>query len=402
MSDQLTEPRKRAASPSTDGTPSGIVNSGRQASRRKRPMLYTSYGEDQSILNTPRKRGSTGLLLLLAVAAPFFVARDITSLLTLALIYSIGAIGLNLITGYAGQVSLGHAFFIGLGTYTAAALGGTPRGGLVGLELEMWVWLPAAGLVAGLVGFLVAPIAVRVRGLYLAILTLGLVFIGEHIFKEVRSVTGGPGVGRRAASPIVGGLDLSAQQTFFGIDVQGGVLFYFTCLIIMILMAVAARNLARSKVGRSFAAVRDRDIAAEVMGVPLVRTKVLAFTVSSAYAGVCGALLGIQFGQPTPENFNLNLSVIFLAMILLGGVSTISGSIMGAFVIAFLARGVQELADFLPFISRGTTGGIITVDQLQGILFGVLIVAFLLLEPRGLFGLWIRAKNYWSAFPFSY
>lgn len=394
---------ERAPAATSEGTlPSGLGRAGRTASLRKRPMLYTAYADDQALLNTPRKRAWTGLLLIATLIAPFYFPRDITSLLTLALIYSIGAIGLNLVTGYAGQVSLGHAFFIGLGTYTAAALGGVPRGDLVGLELEMWVWLPAAGLVAALVGFLVAPIAVRVRGLYLAILTLGLVFIGEHIFKEVRSITGGPGVGRRAAAPIVGGMDLSARQEILGVTVEGGQLFYFVCLVVMIAMAIGARNLARSKVGRSFAAVRDRDIAAEVMGVPLVRTKVLAFTVSSFYAGICGALLGLQFGQPTPENFNLNLSVIFLAMILLGGVSTISGSIMGAVVIAFLARGVQELADVLPFISRQATGGLVSVDQLQGILFGVLIVFFLLIEPRGLYGLWIRIRNYWSAFPFSY
>ena len=375
----------------------------RRRIRRGRPELYTRYAADMALLNTPGKRLWTGVLLVLAVIAPFWFERDVVLLLSTSLIFGIGAIGLNLVTGYAGQVSLGHAFFVGLGTYTAAVLGTPASGSLRGYDLEMWIWLPAAGVVAAVVGFLVAPLAARVRGLYLAILTLGLVFIGEHIFKEMRTFTGGPGVGRRAAAPVVAGFDLSRPQTIFGIELTGQQLFYFFCLVMLVVMAVAARNVARSKIGRSFAAVRDRDIAAEVMGVPLVRTKVVAFTLSSFYAGVCGALLAVTYGQPTPENFNLNLSVFFLAMILVGGVSTISGSIIGAFVIGLLPRFVQGLSDVLPFIDRRATGGaVVSVDQFQGILFGVLIVLFLILEPRGLYGLWTRVRNYWKAFPFSY
>jgi branched-chain amino acid transport system permease protein len=218
----------------------------------------------------------------------------------------------------------------------------------------------------------------------------------------MRTFTGGPGVGRRAARPVIAGFDLSARQTILGIDVTGQQLFYLFCLVMLIVFAIGARNLARSKVGRAFAAVRDRDIAAEVMGVPLTKTKVLAFTVSSFYAGVCGALLGVAYGQPTPENFNLTLSVIFLAMILIGGVSTISGSIIGALVIQLLPRFVQWAAHYVPGVSRGSSGGIVTVDQLEGMLFGVLIVVFLVIEPRGLFGLWLRVRNYFKAWPFSY
>jgi branched-chain amino acid transport system permease protein len=370
--------------------------------RRARPELYTEYAADQALLNTPGKRTSVGFLLLLALLAPFVLERDITGLLATAFIFAIGAIGLNLVTGYAGQVSLGHAFFVGLGAYTAAFVGGPASGSLRGLGLEMWVWLPAAGLVAAFVGFLVAPLAARVRGLYLAILTLGLVFIGEHLFKELRSFTGGPGIGRRAAPPVVFGFDLSARQTVFGLELTGSQLYYLFSLLMLIVLAIGARNLARSKVGRAFAAVRDRDIAAEVMGVPLTRTKVLAFTVSSFYAGICGGLLAVTYGQPTPESFNLSLSVIFLAMILVGGVATVSGSIIGALVIQMLPRFVQWLSGFVPGISRGSSGGIVTVDQLEGMLFGVLIVLFLVIEPRGLFGLWLRIRNYWKAWPFSY
>lgn len=385
-------------SPPAAGTP----KVGHRAVTRGRPELHTGYASDQALLNSPAKRWSVGVLLLVAVLSPFVLARDITGLLATAFIYAVGAIGLNLVTGYAGQVSLGHAFFVGLGAFTAAFVGGPASGSLRGLDLEMWVWLPAAGLVPALIGFLVAPLAARVRGLYLAILTLGLVFIGEHLFKELRSFTGGPGVGRRAAAPVVFGFDFDARQTIFGVDVTGQQLFYLLALVVLVVAALAARNLARSKVGRSFAAVRDRDIAAEVMGVALTRTKVLAFTVSSFYAGICGGLLAVTFGNPTPENFNLTLSVMFLAMILVGGVATISGSIVGALFITLLPRFVQWLSGYVPGISRGPTGGFVSVDQLQGILFGALIVLFLVLEPRGIYGLWLRVRNYWKAWPFSY
>jgi branched-chain amino acid transport system permease protein len=129
---------------------------------------------------------------------------------------------------------------------------------------------------------------------------------------------------------------------------------------------------------------------------------VLAFTVSSFYAGICGGLLAVTFGQPTPENFNLTLSVMFLAMILVGGVSTISGSIVGALFITMLPRFVQWLSGYIPGVSRSAAGGVVSVDQLEGMLFGVLIVLFLVLEPRGIYGLWLRVRNYWKAFPFSY
>ena len=151
---------------------------------------------------------------------------------------------------------------------------------------------------------------------------------------------------------MIAGFSFRDAHTILGIELSGAQLFYLFCLAVLVVMGVAARNVARSRIGRSFAAVRDRDIAAEVMGVPLVRTKVIAFTLSSFYAGVCGALLGVTFAQPTPENFNLTLSVLFLAMILVGGVSTISGSIVGAFVIALLPRFVQGVSDVLPFVSR--------------------------------------------------
>ena len=154
---------------------------------RGRPMLYTSYGSEMALLNTRAKQLAIGAILLLGALAPLGIPDEFLNTLTLCCVVAIGAIGLNLVTGYAGQVSLGHAFFIAVGAYTAAVISGDPAGRTYGLGVtNLLVWLPAAGIVAAIAGILVAPLATRLRGLYLAIVTLGLVFIGEHIFNEWR------------------------------------------------------------------------------------------------------------------------------------------------------------------------------------------------------------------------
>jgi branched-chain amino acid transport system permease protein len=374
-----------------------ITPKANRATLRGRPELYTEYARDQALLNTNSKKLWTGVLVAVTLMLPFLLGRDLLGLLTLVFIYAIGGIGLNLVTGYAGQVSLGHAFFVGLGCYTSMFFGGTPSMTLRGLELDMLIWLPMAGIVPMLVGLLVAPLAARVRGLYLAILTLGLVFVGEHLFREARTITGGPQVGRRGAIPEVFGFNFYENQEIFGFDLRREQIFYFFCFALLVVMGVLARNLARSRMGRAFAAVRDRDIAAEVMGVPLLRTKVIAFGVSSFYAGIAGGLLPVAVGAINPERFNLLFSVEFLAIILIGGVATISGSIIGAAFIVLLPRLVQVTAPYLPLI-----GNVVSVEIAQRMLFGALIVIFLVLEPRGIYGMWLRMRNYWKAWPFSY
>jgi branched-chain amino acid transport system permease protein len=367
--------------------------------RRGRPALYTAYGQDLALLNTSAKRRAIGVLAAAAVAVPFLLTDDILQILATAFVAAIGAIGLNLVTGYAGQVSLGHAFFLAVGAYTAAALSGDPDDPrVIGYGITFLpLWLLAAGLVAMLAGILVAPLAVRLRGLYLAIVTIGLVFLGEHIFKEWDDLTGGPGVGRPAAVPEMFGVRFDVDGEFLTAAQK----LYLLMFVLLAIFALLARNLARSAVGRAFAAVRDRDVAASVVGVDLARTKFLAFAVSSFYAGCAGALLYTTIGFFDPGSFNLLLSVQYLAMVLIGGVSTISGSIMGALFITLLPRLTRELPAVVPFVSESSTGTI-TVFQVESVLYGLLIIGFLILEPRGLFGIWIRIRNYWKAFPFSY
>ncbi|CAN5589437.1 branched-chain amino acid ABC transporter permease [soil metagenome] len=365
----------------------------------RRPELYTSYEADMALFNTRAKLISVYGLLLLAVLLPFFLDDNLLVLLGRAFAFAVGAIGLNLVTGYAGQVSLGHAFFVGLGAFTAAAISGNPEARTLGLGLPMIVWLPAAALVPAIVGALIAPIASRLRGLYLAIVTLGLVFLGEHIFREADSITGGFGVGRNGVEASFFGVSLISR----GANFSGQQKTYWFSLAVLVVVAILGRNIARTAVGRAFQAVRDRDIAAEVIGVELTKHKILAFTISSAFAGLAGAVLYTITRQITPEAFNLGLSVQFIAMILIGGASTISGSIAGALFLTIILRLAEELSRYASFIPPpGSNDGLLNTAQVSTVLYGLLIIGFLLFEPRGLFGVWVRIRNYWKGWPFSY
>ncbi|MDV6011460.1 branched-chain amino acid ABC transporter permease [Haloechinothrix sp. LS1_15] len=363
-----------------------------------RPEMFTSYAEHMRMLNTAPKRRAVVALVVVALLVPFVFDDNTLHILALGFAAAIGAIGLNLVTGYCGQVSLGHAFFLALGAYTAAAISGDPEGRTIGFGVtNILIWLPAAGIVAGLAGVLISPLATRLRGLYLAIVTLGLVFLGEHIFSEWRSLTGGEQVGREAAVPELFGFSFDSD----GEILTGDQKLYLLILVVLIILAVLARNLTRSRVGRAFTAIRDRDMAASAMGINLTKYKTIAFAVSSFYAGCAGALLFTVIGFFDPSSFNLLLSVQYIAMILIGGIGTISGSIMGALFITMLNPVTRELADYIPFLTTDPTA-VLNHFILEGVLYGALIIGFLLFEPRGLFGIWLRIRNYWKAWPFTY
>jgi branched-chain amino acid transport system permease protein len=367
------------------------------SSRRGRPELYTSYRQDMALLNTRAKQLGVLAILVVAVALPVMVTDELLRVGFLGLVLAIGAIGLNLVTGYAGQVSLGHAFFVGVGAYTAAVMAGDPEGRHLGFGIDVApLWMLCAGLVAAACGAVVAPLAARLRGLYLAIVTLGLVFIGQYFFTEWTAVSGGAQVGRDAAEPVLLGMELTRDGAY----TEEQKLWWFA-LGTLVLMALLARNLVRSRVGRSFAAVRDRDVAAGVMGVQLTRTKLVAFTISSFYAGVAGSLLYALNGHFSPDKFGLLLSVQFIAMVLIGGAATISGAIMGALLIASLPEIAKALPAFVPFLSTSPVEHP-NIYEFEHVMYGVLIIAFLLFEPRGLFGIWMRIRTYWKSFPFSY
>ena len=408
---------------------------------RGRPLLYTSYEDDQALLPTWTQRISLLLLVAVLVLLPLQAVPGLRwlgeekwlNVIVTAMILCIGALGLTLLTGLAGQVSLGHAFFMGIGAYTAVIMGGESTATLWGLGLPIWIWLPAAGLVPALIGIMLAPTAVRVRGLYLAFVTLGLVFIGEHLFRTLGVITGGPGLGRdwpelalRFWKEEQALIDFSAPGAWFSIELTARAKAFYLILLVLILFALVTKNLSRSRVGRAFMAIRDRDIAAEIMGVAEARHKLIAFALSSFFAGVSGALLASFRGIVVPDTWNLFLSVQLIAIILIGGASVVSGAILGSLflislplVVEDLTRGMvaqvneggplKPLADF--FITQGSDFGFISLDpsgpglsvfQLNIVLYGLLIILFLIFEPQGLFGIWIRIRNYFKAWPFSY
>jgi branched-chain amino acid transport system permease protein len=399
---------------------------------RFRPGLVIDYQSDAAVFRSNVQRFWFGILLLVAVLlglgatvplVPGLLSLSLEAeMLVLAvgaLFAAIAALGLNIVTGFAGQVSLGHAFFVGIGAYTAAILGGVPEtrsvfdlntGAFVeqtllwGYELDMIIWLPAAGLVAAGIGYVVAPLAVKLRGLYLAFVTLGLVYLGEHVFSEAALVSGGRGNGRPVQPVKLFGFRFDEPGEVLGVHLEANQKLFFLGLALVIVFGLVAKNLARSRIGRALAAIRDRDIAASMMGIDLARYKRTAFVVSSFYAGVAGAMLYSAIGFFEPREFGLFMSIEFLAMVLIGGVATVSGSIIGAFFLVFLPRLVRGMAT-LPifgFISDTPSGGLVDLSQAQHLLFGGLIVGFLIFEPLGIYGIWIRVRNYWKAWPFSY
>lgn len=365
---------------------------------RGRPQLYRSYDEELALFNTRPKQVGVAATVAVAAVMPWVLDDPLLQTLATAFVFAIGALGLNIVTGLAGQVSLGHAFFLGIGAYTAAAISGDPEGRTIGFGITFLpLWLLAGGVTAAVAGVLVAPLATRLRGLYLAIVTLGLVFLGEHIFKEWQALTGGAGVGRQAAEPVMFGYAFDRDGAFLTKEQN----LYLLMFVLLLVFALLARNLARSRVGRAFAAVRDRDVAAEMMGINLARTKLLAFAISSFYAGCAGALLYTITGYFEPASFNLLLSVQFIAMVLIGGAGTVAGTLMGALFISLLPTLTRGLPEYVPWISRQVTD-VPNVFQVEQVLYGLLIVGFLLFEPRGLFGIWVRIRNYWKSWPFSY
>ena len=373
---------------------------------RGRPELVTDYAKDQALLNTTTKKVAFGAGLLFLAVLPWLFTEatqdELTRLFATAFITCIGAIGINIVAGYAGQISLAHAFFLGLGAYTAAVIAGPTGERVWGLGItEIWIWLPIAGLVPALIATIVGPLAVRVRGLYLAVLTLGLVELGIYLFRTLDFITGGASVGRNTAPATLFGMDLRSRGDI-AIPLDRLQRMYFLGLLVLLLLGWLAANFLRSAPGRAFTAVRDRDVAAELMGVNLLRAKTLAFAVSAFYAGICGALLSILVTSNQSDQYNLIVSLEFLAIILIGGMGRMSGAVLGTGFVVLAPRLLEELPQYVPFLEEGATGGFLNVFQLRIILYGVLIIVVLIAEPRGAYGVWLRVRNYFKAWPFSY
>jgi branched-chain amino acid transport system permease protein len=327
------------------------------------------------------------ILIGVIIVAAFFstASEDWFSIINNMMIAAIAALALNVLSGYTGQVSLGISFFMAIGAYTAAWLGGTPPTSPldpIGLGLPFYIWLPAAGIIAGLAGAFIGPTALRLKGFYLGIVTLSLVFIGQYIFKNAAALSGGP-QGRTFPAPGIGDAVFSNQNTFLGMALTPGQQFFLLILLVLLVAAIFVANVMRSRAGRAFQAVRDNEIGAAIMGVNLFEAKMGAFILSSFLAGIAGALFASYNSYVRPDYWDLTLAIQFVAAIIVGGIASVWGSILGAaFVFA-----IPLVIDQFSLLPPSTTAGGISGGDLNAIIYGLLIVIFLLFQPGGVIGL---------------
>jgi branched-chain amino acid transport system permease protein len=342
-----------------------------------------SYDQELTIFETDFGRAwiLVGLVLLFGVI-PFLSSTYSLYILNTIGIYAIAAVGLNLLIGFTGQISLGHGAFFGVGAYTGAILA-TKAG------FPFWASVPAAGVMTALVGMIFGIPSSRLKHLYLTIATLAGQFIIEYVFVNWEGMTGGAeGIVVRRAS-------------LFGINLRNDRAFYYVIFICFVGMTWIAVNLVRTRYGRAFIAIRDNDRAAEGMGIPIFRYKLLSFAISSFYAGFAGALFAYYMMSITPEPFNLSLSIEFIAMIIIGGLGKIHGSVFGTVFIVVLNEILSNVTEFLMNLGV-STGAAITIAPLREFVFGLTIVLFIIFEPKGLAEVWRVVRSSFRLWPFSY
>ena len=352
---------------------------------RESGVFKTSYAADMALYPLPIARWTVAAFAgLFIVIAPLTLGEYYISILNLILIAVVGALGLNILVGYTGQISIGHGALMSVGAYTAANL-------IVRLHAPFWLALPAGGAMAALIGVLIGTPSLRIKGLYLAIATLAGQLIIEWTINHVPWISGGVQASIEVPRP-----------TFFGTPLKAQSQLYLFLLFFAALAIVGAINLMRSRIGRAFIAIRDQDIAAEIIGIDIFRYKLLAFAISSFYAGVTGVLYTYYLGIANYEQFQIGVSIDYLAMIIIGGLGSILGSILGAIFVTLLpiaTRWVLEGAGSLIF-SQADLANII--PNLRLVMFGGLIILFLALEPEGLNRLWRNILAYFRVWPFSY
>jgi len=295
------------------------------------------------------------------------------------------AIGLNLLVGYTGQISLGHAGFFALGAYGTIIF-------MTKMYLPFILALPVSAFSAALFGFLLGLPALRLEGPYLSIATLGFGLTITRVIGRLELFGGRQGL--HTPDLTIGPWHLESDKDF-----------YYLLLIITVLLTLAARNLIKTKVGRAFIAIRDADVAAETMGVNLTFYKTLAFAISAFYAGIAGGLFAFVLRFIEPEIFTLMMSILFLAMVVVGGLGSIMGSIAGACLLSWLDLSLRNilsvpyLGEWLEVLSKNYFS-ITGVSNIQFIIYGLIMVSIMLFEPLGIYGLWIRTKIYWKTWPF--
>jgi branched-chain amino acid transport system permease protein len=355
---------------------------------RESGVFMTSYRADMALYPLPvAKQAVAAFAVLFLVVAPLLLHEYYISILNLIMIAIVGAIGLNILVGYTGQISIGHAAFMSVGAYTAANM--ITR--LPEPFSSFWFAVPAGGAMAALIGAIVGIPSLRIKGLYLAIATLAAQLIIEWTINHTPAISGGA-----QASIIV------PRPSLFGMELRSNHELYYFLMAFVVLAIVGALNLIRSRIGRAFIAIRDHDIAAEIIGINIFRYKLLAFAISSFYAGVTGVLYTYYLGIANYEQFQIVVSIDYLAMIIIGGLGSILGSIFGAIFVTLLPIAIRWIMEDFGGLLFEQADLLNYIPNLRLILFGALIIFFLVVEPEGLNRLWRNIRNYFRVWPFSY
>jgi branched-chain amino acid transport system permease protein len=336
-------------------------------------IFKTNYGQDVDLAKHNGQIFWYGLLMLLLVAAPWLFAEYWLAQLTFVLIYSIVGLGLMLLAGFTGLFSIGHAAFLGVGAYTQAVF--------VNMGVPFPIALLLAALLSAAVGVVVGLPALRVKGIYLGIATLSFGFIVVEVLARWESVTGGNS-----------GIHVK-KPNLFGVSVDSASGFYFLCLVVTVLATLGILNLLRSPTGRAFVAIRDSEISAQSMGIHLARYKTLSFSISAALAGIGGALYAHKLTFISPDQFDILQSIDLLLMVVIGGLGSVHGAFLGAIFLISMPQVISLTKDYLPAAVGQAPG-------LQGLVYGVVLIAFVLFEPLGLYGRWLKVRTYLQLFPF--
>jgi branched-chain amino acid transport system permease protein len=335
-------------------------------------IFKTDYEQDIRLVKHGGQAFWYGLLGVLFVAAPWWASEYVMSQLHFILIYSIVGFGLMMLTGFTGQVSLGHAAFLAVGAYTEALMqaAGVP----------FVISISCAALFAAAAGLIVGLPALRLKGIYLAIATLAFNVIVEEIITRWTKLTGGNE-----------GKHLKPVE-LFGWNLESDADFYYLCLALTVLCCLACINLLRSPTGRAFVAIRDSEISASCMGVNLAKYKTMSFAFSAALTGVGGALYAHKLAFISPEQFTLVQSIELITIVILGGIGFLHGAVLGSVFIIVLPQLISLAKDWLP---EGTAP-----SGLQQVVFGLILILFIIFEPLGLYGRWLKIRTYFELFPF--
>jgi branched-chain amino acid transport system permease protein len=335
-------------------------------------VLKTDYVQDVWLIQSLVQALWYGCVILVMLGLPWIMSSYWLSQVSFVLIYSVAGLGLMLLAGYTGLVSIGHAAFLGIGAYSEAFL--------IANDWPLPVAIGSAGVLSAAAGVIIGLPALRVKGIYLAIATLAFGFIAEEVMSRWEFVTGGNS-----------GLQVKAP-TFLGWQLRSQVSIYYLSLAVCILVTLGVLNLLRSSTGRAFIAIRDSEVSAQSMGIQLARYKTLAFSLSAGIVGLAGALYAHKLRFISPEQFSISQSIDLLLLVVVGGLGSVQGAFFGAVFIITMPQLISLAKDYLP-PAVGQAAG------LQATVFGVVLVGFVLFEPMGIFGRWVKVRTYVELFP---